>query len=61
MESVERKVSGQSATLTITCKNFDQFQLIFPSSDDAQKVMASIEPLSVVGEYYFQLNVMKIQ
>lgn len=48
VESVERKVTGQGAILTIKCKNFDQFQLMFPSSEDAQKVAASVEPLSVV-------------
>ncbi|CAB3998157.1 Hypothetical predicted protein, partial [Paramuricea clavata] len=48
VESVDRKVSGQGATLTITCKNFDFFQLIFPFLEDAQKVQASVEPLSVV-------------
>ena len=50
MESVDRKVSGQDTTLIVTCKNFDCFQLIFSSLEDAQKVQASVEPLSVVGK-----------
>ena len=50
MESVDRKVSGQDTALIVTCKNFDCFQLIFSSLEDAQKVQASVEPLSVVGK-----------
>lgn len=48
VENVERKISGQGAILAVNCKDFSQFQLIFQSPEDAQKVMASVEPLSVI-------------
>ena len=52
MENVDRKASGQETILVVTCKNFDCFQLIFSSLEDAQKVQASVDPLSVVGKYW---------
>ncbi|XP_046864897.1 myotubularin-related protein 9-like [Xenia sp. Carnegie-2017] len=62
IENVDKRLSDQGAVLSITCKDFNRFQLIFPNMELAQKVQASIEPLSIVDTlsvtypFYHQAN-----
>ena len=51
VDSIEKRLTGNSGTLTLKCKDFQLFQLEIPSVDDCLNVAMSVEQLSNIGKY----------
>ncbi len=49
IDSLEKRLSGNSGTITLKCKDFQIFQLEIPSVDDCLNVAISVEQLSNIG------------
>ena len=51
IDSVEKKLSGSSGTLTIKCKDFKWLMLDIPQAEDCLGLATSIEQLSNIGMF----------
>jgi len=57
VESVDKRiVSGQIGVIVLCCKNFDLIKMKFSNTEEMFNAAASIEALSVIGEYGWLLE-----